>query len=76
MGTKVNPMGRSLQGRRVTVDPIVYRIAKVNPIRFGRTNVYPLEVEELLSILQCIGEVSSILCISGELRSIIWRLES
>ena len=54
----------------------MYRRAKVNPIRFGRTKVDPLEVEELLSILQCIGEVSSILCISGELRSIIWRLES
>ena len=58
--------GESLKGRRATVDPIVYRRAKVNPIRFGRTKVDPLEVEELLLILRCIGELRSILCTSGE----------
>ena len=58
--------GESLKGRRATVDPIVYRRAKVNLIHFGRTKVDPLEVEELLSILRCIGELRSILCTSGE----------
>ena len=37
---------------------------------FGRTKVNPLEVGKLLSILQCIRELRSILCVLGELRSI------
>ena len=43
------------------MDPIVYRRAKVNPMSFGRTKVDPLKVGELLSILQCIGGLKSIL---------------
>jgi len=39
----------------------VYRRAKIDPISFGRTRVDPLEVRELLSILQCIEELRLIL---------------
>ena len=55
----------SLEGRRTTVDPTVYRRPKVNPISFGRTKVDPLKIGELLSIIQCIGELRSILWVSG-----------
>ena len=42
--------GRSLKGRRVIVDPIVYRTTKVDLMSFERIKVDPLKVGELLSI--------------------------
>ena len=42
-------------------EPTMYKRTKVNPMSFGRTKVDPLKVGELLSILQCIGELKSIL---------------
>ena len=54
-------VSRSLEGRRTTVDPIVYRRAKVDSMGFGRIKVDPLKVRELVLILQGIGELRSIL---------------
>ena len=38
-----------------------YKRAAVDPMDFGRAKIDPLKVRELLSILQCIGELKSIL---------------
>ena len=50
-----------MEGRRTKVDPIVYRRGKAETMGFGRTKVDPLEIGALLLILQCIGELRSIL---------------
>jgi len=39
----------------------VYKRVKIDPISFEKTKVDPLEVRELLSILQYIGKLRSIL---------------
>ena len=38
-----------------------YKRATVDPMDFGRVKIDPLKVRELLSILQCIGQLRSIL---------------
>ena len=48
----------------------------VDPINFGRTKFDPMEIRVLLLILLCIGELWSILWVTGKLRSILARSKS
>ena len=51
----------------------MYRRTKVDPVSFEGTKENPLEVGELLLILQCMEEQRSVLRVLEELRSIPWR---